>query len=211
MQVDLAGQLAVVTGADMVFGAAISAACEANGATVERLTSADLGPSKSAATALDCIVQRSGAPQIVIDGSSAGDLLDSAACQPRAANSLILAAGEVMANQGGGRILTLLSVLGLLPARSEPLASAMHAALAATIRVHAMKLAPRRVLVNGLAIGSVGVTQPYLVSHVPMSRRGRVEEVAAAAMFLVDPQNTYTVGHILNVDGGWQAGFARDF
>ena len=36
-----------------------------------------------------------------------------------------------------------------------------------------------------------------------------VDEIAVAALFLADPENSYMNGHILTVDGGWTAGYAR--
>ena len=38
-----------------------------------------------------------------------------------------------------------------------------------------------------------------------------LDEVVAAALFLCDPANTYTTGQLLSVDGGWTAGYARNF
>ena len=35
-------------------------------------------------------------------------------------------------------------------------------------------------------------------------------EIADAALFLLDPENSYTTGHVLVVDGGWTAGYARE-
>ncbi len=50
-----------------------------------------------------------------------------------------------------------------------------------------------------------------MLAHVPLARRGTPEEIACATLFLAAPDNTYTNGHILVVDGGWTAGYARDF
>jgi NAD(P)-dependent dehydrogenase (short-subunit alcohol dehydrogenase family) len=46
---------------------------------------------------------------------------------------------------------------------------------------------------------------------VPLGRPGRIEEAVAALLFLADPMNTYTTGQVLTVDGGWTAGYGRDF
>ena len=50
-----------------------------------------------------------------------------------------------------------------------------------------------------------------MLDHVPLGRPATVDEIAVAALFLADPENTYTNGHVLVVDGGWTAGYARDF
>jgi len=44
-----------------------------------------------------------------------------------------------------------------------------------------------------------------------LGRPGEVDEIAVAALFLADPENSYMNGHILTVDGGWTAGYAREF
>ena len=213
MQVDLTGRTAVVAGGDTGLGAAIAEACEANGAMVERLPISAAEPTSIRAR-LDDMARRNGALHILIDASPlpvGGEQTGYPTSAVRRAEALIQSAGDVMAAHGGGRIVTLVSALALLPARREPLVSASHGALAATIRVRAMEFAPRGVLVNAVAVGANGTDHPELVSHVPLGRAATVGEVAAAALFLVDPQNTYMAGHILLVDGGWHAGFARDF
>ena len=83
------------------------------------------------------------------------------------------------------------------------------------------------ILVNGIAPGSTlteGTRKLFyaeggmfrdsvqrMLDHVPLGRPAEVDEIAVAALFLADPENTYMNGHILVVDGGWTAGYARDF
>ena len=50
-----------------------------------------------------------------------------------------------------------------------------------------------------------------MIDHVPLGRPGNPDEIAVAALFLAAPENTFTTGHILVVDGGWTAGYHRDF
>ena len=91
----------------------------------------------------------------------------------------------------------------------------------------ALELGPAGILVNGIAPGSIlteGTRQLFygedgkfrdsvdrMLAHVPLARPGNVEEIAVAALFLAAPENTYMAGHILTVDGGWTAGYAREF
>ena len=50
-----------------------------------------------------------------------------------------------------------------------------------------------------------------LMSHIPMGRPAETREIAHAALFLADPDSAFVTAQILAVDGGWIAGFARDF
>jgi len=49
------------------------------------------------------------------------------------------------------------------------------------------------------------------MSHIPLARPASTQEIAHAALFLAAPESSYITGHVLPVDGGWTAGFARDF
>ena len=91
----------------------------------------------------------------------------------------------------------------------------------------ALELSPHGILVNGIAPGSTlteGTRQLFyaeggvfhdsvkqMLAHIPLGRPGEVREIAVAALFLADPDNSYMNGHMLTVDGGWTAGFAREF
>jgi NAD(P)-dependent dehydrogenase (short-subunit alcohol dehydrogenase family) len=50
-----------------------------------------------------------------------------------------------------------------------------------------------------------------MLDHIPLGRPGTPEEIAHAALFLAAPESSYVNGHILTVDGGWTAGYTRDF
>ena len=49
------------------------------------------------------------------------------------------------------------------------------------------------------------------MSHIPLGRPATTAEIAHGALFLAAPESSYITGHILTIDGGWTAGFARDF
>jgi NAD(P)-dependent dehydrogenase (short-subunit alcohol dehydrogenase family) len=133
----------------------------------------------------------------------------------------------VMRSQGSGRVINIASVVGLVPLRLQ---SAFVAAKAAVINVTksmAIELGEEGILVNAIAPGSIlteGTKQLFygddgkfkdsasrLLEHIPLGRPGTTEEVAHAALFLAAPEASYLNGAILTVDGGWTAGYAREF
>jgi NADP-dependent 3-hydroxy acid dehydrogenase YdfG len=134
------------------------------------------------------------------------------------AERLCRALAGPMSGQGSGRIVSVVSALGLIPARGEGDRSANAAGIVSLTRTLAMELAPHGIAVNAVAAGAIETPVPAqqqladrLLSHVPAGRPGTAKDVAAAALFLVDPANSYMTGHVLAVDGGWLAGYARDF
>jgi len=91
----------------------------------------------------------------------------------------------------------------------------------------AMELGAAGVNVNCIAPGSIltdGTKELFygenstfresvqnLIDHIPLGRPGNPEEVASAALFLAAPEASYVNGAIITVDGGWLAGYSRDF
>ncbi len=136
-------------------------------------------------------------------------------------------AARVMRAQGAGRIINIASIAGLVPLRLQCAFVAAKAGVVNLTRAMALELAPHGVLVNGIAPGSTlteGTRQLFydeggtfhdsvrqMLAHIPLGRPADVREIAVAALFLADPENSYMNGHILTVDGGWTAGYARDF
>ncbi len=123
---------------------------------------------------------------------------------------------EAMAERGSGRILFLLPALAGLPARRHPDWSAGAAAMLAGMRGLAMSFGPA-VLVNAVGVGTIADGETIVAGdagflrHAAPPRAGTIAEVAAAALFFCDPLNSYTSGQMLAVDGGWMAGYGRNF
>ena len=137
------------------------------------------------------------------------------------------AAAAVMRAQKRGRIINIASIAGLVPLRLQCAFVAAKAGVVNLTKAMALELGPHGVLTNGIAPGSTltdGTRRLFygddgmfkdavrrMLDHVPLGRPGTVDEVAVAALFLADPENSYMNGHVLTVDGGWTAGYTRDF
>jgi NAD(P)-dependent dehydrogenase (short-subunit alcohol dehydrogenase family) len=137
------------------------------------------------------------------------------------------AVARVMKEQRSGRIVNIASVLGLVPMRLQSSYVAAKAGVVNLTKAMALELAPHGVLVNAIAPGSTETPgwenwikgagsealdlHARLLSHIPLGRPGTAQEMANAVAFLSAPESSYITGHVLVVDGGWTAGFARDF
>jgi len=137
------------------------------------------------------------------------------------------AGARVMVGQGAGKIINITSVAGLVPLRLQCAFVAAKAGVVNLTKAMALELGPRGVLVNAIAPGSTlteGTRKLFygedgqfkdsvqkLLDHIPLGRPARPEEIAHAALFLAAPESSYINGHILTVDGGWTAGYMREF
>ena len=132
-----------------------------------------------------------------------------------------------MLKNPGGRIVNISSVAGLVPLRLQSAFVAAKAGVVNLTRSMALELGPQGILVNCVAPGSTltegtralfyGPDGAYsekaagLLAHIPLGRPGTTAEIAHAVLFLVAPEASYVNGAVLTVDGGWTAGYTRDF
>ena len=136
-------------------------------------------------------------------------------------------ASRPMIDRKHGRIINIASVAGIMPLRLQCAFVAAKAGVVNLTKAMAIELAPSGILVNGIAPGSVLTegtkkllygndakfqeSMKNMLSHVPLGRPANTEEIAHAALFLAAPETSYITGHVLVVDGGWTAGYIRDF
>lgn len=127
------------------------------------------------------------------------------------------AAGEVMKQQGGGRVINMSSQAGFVALPTESVYCMTKAAIAHLTKCLAIEWGPYGINVNAVAptfIHTPG-TQPALSSPefhaetvkniAALHRIGEPPEVAGAVVFLASPAASLITGHTLLIDGGWTA------
>jgi glucose 1-dehydrogenase len=124
------------------------------------------------------------------------------------------AARQMRAQGDGGRILLLSSVCGHLAIRSLAAYSMSKAGIEMLVKGLVPELSPHRITINAIAPGAT-VTPRNLAmdanyektwgAKIPLGRIASVEDIAAAALFLLSPEARHITGQSLLVDGGWTA------
>jgi NAD(P)-dependent dehydrogenase (short-subunit alcohol dehydrogenase family) len=125
------------------------------------------------------------------------------------------AAARAMLNQVGGRIVNVASISGQRGGQGRAAYGAAKAGVILLTKVMAVELSPLGVRVNAISPGPVDTdqsrathtpsTRQAYFDRIPAGRYGERSEVAAAALFLASSDSSFVSGHILNVDGGFNA------
>lgn len=126
----------------------------------------------------------------------------------QAAAKAMVAAGQ------GGSIVLVASVSGLRGIQGRLAYGASKAAVINMAQVLAIDLARYGIRANAICPAPIETpmvtklhdaeTRAQWLSRIPAARYGRVEEVAQAALFLLDDaRSSYITGHALPVDGGY--------
>ncbi|MHC1950401.1 glucose 1-dehydrogenase [Bradyrhizobium sp. UFLA06-06] len=123
---------------------------------------------------------------------------------------------RMIAQGGGGRIVNIASQMAVVGFYKRSAYCASKAAMAAFTKVLALEWAAQGIRVN--AVGPTFIDSPLarkvfedkeihaaVLQRLPIGRLGRMEEVAAAVVYLVSDGADLVTGHTLMVDGGWTA------
>lgn len=122
-------------------------------------------------------------------------------------------AGAAIANSGGGAMCAISSIAGVETHRFMGPYCTSKAAIDMLVRNTADELGTANVRVNSVCPGLVDtelaqglfetedVLNDYLAC-MPISRTGKVEDIASAVRFLCGPESSWITGVILSVDGG---------
>lgn len=122
------------------------------------------------------------------------------------------AVARTMLPKKSGRIILIASNTGFRGAVDRAAYAASKAATINLAQTMAIELAPYGITVNAIAPGPTDTPmtawQPQeirraLCADVPMNRYGKIEEIAAGALFLASREASYVTGHTLAIDGGF--------
>ncbi len=166
---------------------------------------------------LDILVNNAGiirrAPAIEFSEADWDDVLQ---INLRAVFFLSQAAGKVMIEQGGGKIINVASMLSFQGGIIVPSYTAAKSGVAGITRALANEWAKHHINVNAIAPGYMAtdntaplradaVRSQSILERIPAGRWGTPDDLKGLVVFLASPASDYMTGAIVPVDGGWLA------
>lgn len=123
-----------------------------------------------------------------------------------------------MKQAGKGRVINVASAAGIIGIQKQCAPAAAKAGVIGFTRALASELGSFGICVNAVAPGAISFGEENndertkeLLAHIPLGRKGTLEDLASSVAFLADPASEYITGAVLTVDGGWTRGFMRDW
>lgn len=121
-----------------------------------------------------------------------------------------IAARQMVAQGGGGRIVNVASNSGVFGGRGRAAYGASKAGVINLTQSMAIELAEHNILVNAVGPGPT-LTRPDVQgelmasaqNRMPLKRYGLPEEIASVASFLASDECSFTTGHVFAADGGF--------
>ncbi len=166
---------------------------------------------------LDVLVNNAGTnrpePFAEVSDAALDHLLD---LNVRSAFRVARSAARVMLRRGRGSIIHMSSQMGHVGAVERTVYCMTKHAIEGLTKAMAVELGPRGIRVNAVAPTFIEtpMTRPFLRNRafvesvrrmIRMNRTGRVDDVAAAVLYLASPAAGLVTGTSLRVDGGWTA------
>lgn len=120
-------------------------------------------------------------------------------------------ASKIMARQRYGRIINMVSVVGLMGNAGQANYCAAKAGLVGLTKSAAKELGGRNITVNAVAPGFISTEmtsalpdeiRALYLQQIPLKRFGDPDDVAHAVAFLASDQAGYITGQVLSVNGG---------
>jgi len=123
------------------------------------------------------------------------------------------AAAKYMSTQGGGSIINISSIGGLVPDIAQVAYGTSKAAINYLTKLIAVQEASHRIRCNAILPGMTETEavrknlsddfRNLFLRHIPLSKIGQPEEIAAAVVYFSSDESAYTTGQILAISGGF--------